>query len=84
LKFKEGDAVWKKAPLGAIDYHQIILTRRRKENPRASTIAKKHIERAFVRGIEAERRRIEVYGEMDQVALVALGATPGAASGGTT
>jgi len=75
-KVEKGEAIWKVAPFGVINHHQVILTGRRKNGPRASTIGKTHIERAFVRDVEAERCRIEAYGEMNQQALVALGATP--------
>ena len=79
------EAAWKVTPLGTNDFDQIILTGRRKNIPRATTIGKTHIGRAFIREVEAERCRIEVYGEMNQQALITLfkkGATPGAASGG--
>jgi hypothetical protein len=73
-KIDEGSAVWKKAPLGAPDYSQVILCGRQPRVPRAPTIAKSHIERAFIHEESFEQARIECYGEANQLALIELGA----------
>jgi hypothetical protein len=71
-KIDDGSAVWKKAPLGALDYDQIILWGRQPRVPRAPTIAKSHIERAFIYKKGFEQDRIESYGEATQRALIEL------------
>jgi hypothetical protein len=73
-KVSDGSANWKKALMGATDYHQIILCGRQPRIPRASTIARSHIERAFVHMKSFEQSRIESYGEASQRALIELGA----------
>lgn len=73
-KIDDGSAVWKKAPMGATDYRQIVLCGRQPRVPRAPTIAKRHIERAFVYMKSFEQDRIESYGAANQRALIELGA----------
>jgi hypothetical protein len=69
-----GAAVFKRDTLGAVDYLQILLTGRRPKVPRAATIEKVHIVRAYVQGKESDQERIELYDEMTQESFVELGA----------
>jgi len=73
-KIEDGSAVWKKALLGASDYRQIILCGRQPMAPRAATITKSHIEKAFIYQKSFEQDRIESYGEASQRVLIELGA----------
>jgi len=62
------------------DFRQIVMLRKQTKVPRAPTIEKAHIERAFVCGggdpgaAIAERERIEAYGALNEAAWIGMGA----------
>lgn len=64
----------------APEWREIVLRRKQAKAPRGATIEKAHIERAFLLSQEHERskderERIEVYNEVNQKGLAALGAS---------